>query len=72
MSIVSELKKQGGKASAQTISDALPDITKELPLPNPEDAGKVFGFAVDSETGKYELVDITERISPVEVVDGNT
>lgn len=68
MSIVSELKKQGGNPHAQTISEALPDLTKELPAPDPEDVGKIFGLAINAETGKYEVIDITDRLTPEEVV----
>lgn len=68
MSIVSELKKQGGNPHAQTISEALPDLTKELPAPDPEDVGKIFGLAINEETGKYEVIDITSRLAPDEVI----
>lgn len=67
MSIVSTLKKNGGKATAQTISDAMPDLTKELPTPNAKAmTGKIFGIVYNAETEKYEFVDITERLTPEE------
>lgn len=67
MSIVSTLKKNGGKASAQTISDAMPDLTKELPAPDADTmTGKIFGIVYNTETEKYEFVDITERLTPEE------
>ena len=68
MSIVSTLKKNGGKATAQTISDAMPDLTKELPVPDADTmTGKIFGIVYNAETEKYEFVDITERLTPEEV-----
>lgn len=68
MSIVSELKKNGGKANAKTIGEAIPDLTKELPAPNAEAmTGKIFGIVYNTETEKYEFVDITDRLTPEEV-----
>lgn len=67
MSIVSTLKKNGGNPNAQTISDAMPNLTKELPAPNAEAmTGKIFGIVYNAETEKYEFVDITERLTPEE------
>lgn len=69
MSIVSTLKKNGGKATAKVISDAIPDLTKELPTPDAHTmTGKIFGIVYDAKTEKYEFVDITERLTPEEVV----
>lgn len=68
MSIVSELKKNGGKATAQTISAAMPDLTKELPAPDADAmTGKIFGIVYNAETEKYEFEDITDRLTPKEV-----
>lgn len=67
MSIVSTFKKNGGKATAQTISDAMPDLTKELPTPDADTmTGKIFGIVYNAETKKYEFEDITERLTPEE------
>lgn len=73
MSIIAALKKQGGKATAQTISEALPDLTKELPAPTAADAGKMFGLTPD-ENGAWTLVEITPTVNevPVDVNPGGS
>lgn len=68
MSIVTTLKKNGGKATAQTISAVMPDLTKELPSPDADTmTGKIFGIVYNMETEKYEFEDITNRLTPGEV-----
>lgn len=73
MSIIAALKKQGGKASAQTISEALPDLTKELPAPTAADTGKMFALTPD-ENGKWTLAEITPTVNevPAEVTTGGS